>query len=132
MPEKMAFPYGRDKFGRPTWMGIICRDLEKMRKFYEDVLKMRPHSALEDWANYSLGGVYNLELIRCDNSLDYPEPGIHIGFEHPDLDALKEYLDSQGVKTTPMRGDDQGHWFKAWDPEGNIINFTTHVPRKTR
>ena len=132
MPEKMEFPYGRNEFGRPTWMGIICRDLAKMRTFYEDVLKMTPVRDEQD-PTYSLGGVYELDLYpRDDNNPEHSVPGVQMGFEHPDLERLKEYLDAQGVPTSPTRGPPEQRWFKAWDPEGNVIGFSSHVPLKTR
>ena len=131
MPEEMEFPYGRNEFGRPTWMGIICRDVGKQRKFYEEVLKMTLVGENEQGPCYSLGGVYMLELDHYDdNNPEASVPGVQMGFEHPDLEKLKEYLDAQGVPTSLIRGGSEGRWFKAWDPEGNIIGFSNRMPRK--
>ncbi len=131
VPQDLDFPYGRGEFGKPTWMGIICRDLQKLRRFYEDVLKLKPSEEGEDFVSYELGGPYVLELIQCDYSEDYPAPGIQLGVEHPRLEALKAHLHDRGVPTTRLRGGGTG-WFKARDPEGNILNFTNRTSSRKK
>ena len=50
--------------GFPTWVGVVCEDLEGQGRFYEDVLGMRVVGAGEDWVHIDLGTGPHFELLR--------------------------------------------------------------------
>src|SRR5438105_14024701 len=55
----------------PTWIGVICDDLETQRRFYRDALGFRETGGSGDWVHLEVPGGGLFELIQRDPSPQY-------------------------------------------------------------
>src|SRR5919198_6685291 len=53
--------------GRPTWVGLVCDDLQAQRAWYGEVLGLRETAAGQEWVQFDLAGQV-FELLRVDRS----------------------------------------------------------------
>lgn len=111
--------------GFPSWVGVVCDDLEDQRRFYEDVLGMRVVGEGEDWIHFDLGTGPDFELIRRSTEPQYDDVRYQVGFAVDDIEATRRELIGRGV--TPIsdilgtRG--LGRWAYFKDPEGNVFEI---------
>jgi glyoxylase I family protein len=112
---------------------IICRDYEKSKRFYTDVLgfEIIRETYREDRLSYkldlSMNGGYLLELFS------FPDPSVrvtrpeasglrHIAFEEEDVEESIQILSKQGILTEPIRID------KITNKPFTLINDPDHLP----
>jgi predicted enzyme related to lactoylglutathione lyase len=111
--------------GFPSWVGVVCDDLEGQRRFYEDVLGMRVVGEGDDWIHFDLGTGSEFELIRHSNEPQYDGARYQVGFAVDDIEAARRELVARGV--TPIseiigtKG--EGRWAYFKDPEGNVFEI---------
>ena len=111
--------------GFPSWVGVVCDDLEDQRRFYEDVLGMRVVGEGEDWIHFDLGTGPEFELVRRSTEPQYDGVRYQVGFAVDDIEATRRELVGRGV--TPIsdilgtRG--LGRWAYFKDPEGNVFEI---------
>ena|SRR5439155_26038734 len=116
-------------------LALLCADIEKMERFYCDVLgyvvEWRPSAA----ELYLTRGEDNLAL----HAMKEPRPEAretrldHVGLlmsRPDDVDAWAVYLREKGLKldTEPRTHRDGARSFYARDPEGNRLQFLYHPP----
>ena len=117
--------------GFPSWVGVVCEDLEGQRKFYEDVLGMRVVGESDDWIHFDLGTGLDFELIRRSTEPQYDGVRYQVGFAIDDIEATRRELIASGV--TPIsdiqgtRG--LGRWAYFKDPEGNVFEIKESADR---
>jgi catechol 2,3-dioxygenase-like lactoylglutathione lyase family enzyme len=111
---------------------IPAKDLQKTRRWYEDVLGFTVTNDDPDGISYKSGsGVFNLYPTEFAGTaqhtlIEWQVPDIEaivddltskgVTFEQYDMEGLK--TDTKGIATF---GDEKGAWFK--DPEGNILSL---------
>jgi len=112
--------------GFPSWVGVVCEDLDGQRRFYEDVLGMPVVREGEDFVELDLGLPGTMfELIR--RSTDPEDDGMRsqVGFAVDDIEATRRELIARGV--TPiselMGTKGEGRWAYFKDPEGNVFEL---------
>lgn len=120
-------------------LGIMVRDLEKSREFYEGLLGFKLVKTVDDPATGSkmvyleLGGNM-IELIWDPNNVNQakatePKIGlhhIHIYVENVDsIDEIIERLEKKGVPIIekPMRAIRGGRRAAVYDPDGVYVGF---------
>ena len=115
---------------------IFVRDMEAMRRFYEDVLRFRFIRELSpDWVEYQVGG-NTLALARPRRvAADPPTPkgsaSLQLAFRvpPPDVDRCAEELLRQGVSLlSPPTDHSFGHrtlFFR--DPDGNLLEVYAEI-----
>ena len=115
---------------------IFARDMEAMRRFYEDVLRFRFTRELSpDWIEYQVGGNI-LALARPRRvAADPPTPtgsaSLQLAFRvpPPDVDRCAEELMRQGVSLlAPPTDHSFGHrtlFFR--DPDGNLLEVYAEI-----
>src|SRR5215211_6041199 len=67
-----------NELGWPTWIGVVCEDLERQRGFYRDTLGLRETGAGPGWVLFDMGGNL-LEVIQRDESAQYDAARYQVG-----------------------------------------------------
>jgi predicted enzyme related to lactoylglutathione lyase len=86
--------------GFPSWVGVVCEDLEDQRRFYEDILGMRVVGEGDDWIHFDLGTGPEFELVRRSTEPQYDGVRYQVGFAVDDIEAARRELIARGV--TPI------------------------------
>ena len=122
-------------------VGIRVRDLETSRAFYAGLgfefiagpLGPEPVAILAHPSGTVINFILNASTSGTENVLmDVPEK--HPGFTHMalavrDVDAVKQELESQGIRITEGPIDFPGaRAVFVRDPDGNVIEFNQSVP----
>lgn len=117
-------------------IAIICSDYEKSKKFYTDVLGLKPIREVyrEERDSYKLdlevNGIYKIELFSFPNPIVRPSnpeaAGLrHLAFAVPDIQEAVSYLEEQAISVEEIRIDpltDKKFTFFA-DPDGLPIEL---------
>ena len=121
-------------------LALRCRDLERSRKFYEDVIGwsfvgFRPRGVALDLSD----GVNNITLIQqppedCDRPvLEEGREYVHFGVIVDDLDAIWQRLHAWGATLSKENVKERNPIdptvrppvsFKVLDPDGNVVDIT--------
>ena len=111
--------------GFPSWVGVVCEDLEGQRRFYEDIVGMRVVGEGEDWIHFDLGTGADFELLRRSAEPQYDGVRYQVGFAVDDIEATRLELIARGVtpisEINGVKGD--GRWAYFKDPEGNVFEI---------
>ena len=115
----------------PTWIGVICEDLEGQRRFYRDALGLVETGSGDGWVHFELGSNL-LELIQRDPSSQYEQTRYQVGYTVEDIEAARAHLLAIGaVQISEIEGgsDTRNKWCYFQDPEGNVFEITQWVDR---
>lgn len=102
---------------------VPVSDFERARRWYEEVLELRPRKVLEGFlVVYDTGGPTHLCLYVPD--VDKERPGYQDGGAFPnwraeDIDETHRTLLERGVRCTPVQRGPGLAWFTFYDPDGN-------------
>lgn len=108
----------------PTWVGVVCRDLERQRRFYRDVLGLVEAAQGDDWIQFEMGLGATFELIEQSDIPEYDQPRYQVGFEVDDIHTARSELLTRGVQSvSDVKGADS-YWSYFRDPEGNVFEIT--------
>jgi predicted enzyme related to lactoylglutathione lyase len=111
--------------GFPTWVGVVCEDLESQRRFYEDVLGFQAVREGDGFVEYDLAPGTEFELIERSTEPEYDGARYQVGFAVDDIDATRRELIARGV--TPISEihgtPGLGRWAYFKDPEGNVFEL---------
>jgi catechol 2,3-dioxygenase-like lactoylglutathione lyase family enzyme len=118
--------------GYDTATMIPAKDLEKTRRFYEDVLGFSVNSEDPGGITYQSGGTqFNLYPTQFAGTAQHTLIGWNVDDVESVVDELTskgvtfEQYDTEGLKTNAKgiaeMGPERGAWFK--DPEGNILSL---------
>lgn len=114
-------------------ISIIVHDLSRATAFYRDTLGLTLLFTAGNMAFFDCGGVRLMLGPASAPELDHPSSILY--FRVPDINAAHRRLQELGVKIeapprliAPMRTYDL--WMLAFrDPEGNIMELMSEVPR---
>jgi len=110
----------------PTWIGIVCDDLEAQRAFYRDVLAAEEGEEGDGWIHFRFGDRL-LELIARDATPQYEQARYQVGYTVRDIEsARRELLDAGAQQVSRVEGepDSPNRWCYFRDPEGNMFEIT--------
>ncbi|WP_035916865.1 VOC family protein [Flavimarina sp. Hel_I_48] len=82
---------------------LLVSDMQKSADFYRDVLLLNEMKSPLDGPDrkwFSLGGNYQLHLIREDRKMVQNDVATHFSLSINDLDAYIAFLEKKGVKYT--------------------------------
>lgn len=120
----------------PIWIGVVCEDFEKQRRFYRDVPGMPEIDSEESWAWFQVGD--NLfELLGRSEAPEYDRPRYQVGFAVEDIHEARDELLERGVEAlTEVRGGPESlqYWAYFRDAEGNVFSIIQRlrdVPRNS-
>ncbi|WP_421849988.1 VOC family protein [Oricola sp.] len=121
-------------------INFVSEDVERLRRFYADVLGMGEQAddipVREMQRGYNgdvafLGdGAMQMHLAQKDLELGFKTGNIvnpvekgHIAFRTDDIEAFKQRLEEQGVAYSDYAGVAAASWHQIFfrDPEGNVI-----------
>jgi catechol 2,3-dioxygenase-like lactoylglutathione lyase family enzyme len=111
----------------PTWIGVVCDDLDGQGAFYRDVLGLHEADRGEDWIQYDLGPGNTFELIRRSDDPEYDARRYQVGFVVDDIHAARRRLIDRGVEpvTDVLAGSDgTSSWAYFRDRERNVFEIT--------
>lgn len=98
----------------PIWIGVVCDDVSKQRRFYRDMLGMRELEAGDDWVWLDFGAGRLLELIQKSDDRQYQGVGYQIGFEVDDIHTTREELVRRGIEVvTGIEGGEEATEYGA-------------------
>lgn len=115
---------------------IFARDLDAMRRFYENVMGFAPTRALNDrWFEYHLGST-TLALTTHGGRFDDPPPAknalsVQLAFRVPPemVAACAAELEAKGIAlVSPLTDHAFGHrtiFFR--DPDGNVLEIYAEI-----
>ena len=110
--------------GRPTWVGLVCDDLQAQRAWYGEVLGLRETAAGQDWVQFDLAG-HVFELLRVDRSRQqYDARRFQVGFGVAEIHSAREALTRGGARAiSEVEGGLESGGYSAYfrDPEGNVF-----------
>ncbi|HSZ74198.1 MAG TPA: VOC family protein [Rhizomicrobium sp.] len=108
-----------------TQLGLTCRDIDRTRHFYRDLLGL---ALLFEAGGMMFFQLVNIRLmIGLEQKPDQPIGGSILYFDAPDIDVLGSALEAKGVKFTgPAQTVQQTatHELKLrefFDPDGNAL-----------
>lgn len=108
-----------------AFAAYYVRDVQAARRFYKDVLGLKPGEWFnDDWIEFDLGNTI-FALDGTGEALGIT-PGTSTGvvFEVDDVDAMRQRLVDAGVQATEVRDMPSCRVSFASDPEGN--RFAVH------
>ena len=113
------------ELGFPSWVGVVCEDLESQRRFYEEVLGMHAVRDGDGFVAYELEPGGEFELIERSTEPEYDGVRYQVGFAVDDIEATRDELIARGV--TPISeingSKGEGRWAYFKDPEGNVFEL---------
>jgi predicted enzyme related to lactoylglutathione lyase len=119
------------KPGWPSWIGVVARDLEALRAFYQDVLGMRETDHGPDYVQFEMDPGNVFEVIARDPGVaEYREPGYSVAFMVEDIRAAARELEARGVeRLSEIEGGPRSgqYWCYFRDPEGNRFEIAQRV-----
>ena len=113
---------------------LYVKDLERMKRFYSEMLGVEPKANWTNaWAAFDTGGVrFTLHAIPADIAekieIECPpvpresEP-VKLIFEVRDVEGERERLQSLGIRTLRRPWQQHGEACDAINPEGNIFQL---------
>jgi methylmalonyl-CoA/ethylmalonyl-CoA epimerase len=113
-------------------VALTCRDLERAKSFYRDVLGLPFLFEVSNMAFFQLDGVRL--MIGLEHTPDQPLGGSVLYFNAPDIDALGAGLEARGVTFTApahvlQRTDTHELKLRVFlDPDGNALALMGMVP----
>jgi catechol 2,3-dioxygenase-like lactoylglutathione lyase family enzyme len=116
----------------PSWLGVVCADLQAQRGYYRDVLGMRETAASDSWVQFDLGDGRTFELVSVSReATQYDRVRYQPGFDVTDIQLARQELVQRGVEVvTEIEGNSDGgsSWCYFRDPEGNVFEITQRQP----
>jgi catechol 2,3-dioxygenase-like lactoylglutathione lyase family enzyme len=109
----------------PIWIGVVCDDLEKQRRFYRDSLGLSELQAGDGWVWFDFGGRL-LELLARSPLPQYDQRRVTFAFEVDDIHAARADLIRRGVEpVTEVEGGPKSlqYWTYFKDGEGNLFEL---------
>ena len=106
-------------------VGLSCRDLERAKRFYRDMLGLPLLFEASGMLFFQLEGLRLMVGLVHDK--DQPIGGCLIYFDAPDIDALGPALEAKGVKfvnAAQVVQETETHRLKLrefFDPDGNAL-----------
>jgi catechol 2,3-dioxygenase-like lactoylglutathione lyase family enzyme len=113
----------------PIWIGIVCDDLDRQRRFYRDVLGLSEVKHEETAAWFDLEGRL-LELSSRTALPQSDERRVSVGFEVDDIEAARAGLVARGVEAISDidGGPESGsYWTYLRDAEGNVFELVQQL-----
>jgi catechol 2,3-dioxygenase-like lactoylglutathione lyase family enzyme len=113
----------------PTWIGVVCEDLESQRKFYRDTLGLNEVRAEEGFVWFEFENEV-FELLAKSSKPQYDRRRVSFGFEVDDIQRVREELLARGVE--PVTGIEGGrearqYWAYFKDAEGNLFEVVQRI-----
>src|SRR5438046_3043723 len=92
----------------PTWIGIVCDDLDAQRRFYREVFGLRESAQGDGWVHFEFGPNL-LELIQRDESPQYQGRRYQVGYTVEDIEAARNHLLGAGAEQiSDVEGNEEG------------------------
>ena len=123
---------------RPTHLGLRhlalnVRDLDGMKRFYQDLLGFVVEWVPDADNIYLTSGADNLALHRSTKEIGTPSPLDHLGLivrEPEDVDRWAAFLEERGVAMAarPRTHRDGARSCYFHDPDGNSVQVIYHPP----
>ena len=123
---------------RPTHLGLRhlalnVRDLDGMKRFYQDLLGFVVEWVPDADNIYLTSGADNLALHRSTKEIGAPSPLDHLGLivrEPEDVDRWAAFLEERGVAMAarPRTHRDGARSCYFHDPDGNSVQIIHHPP----
>jgi predicted enzyme related to lactoylglutathione lyase len=116
---------------------LYVKDLERMKRFYADLLGTTPtnHDSTEEWATFETGGAsFSLHAIPgvIAKTIEIKSPpipreqhAIKLVFEVKDVESARRHLEFLGAQVLRRPWQKPGEACDAVDPEGNIFQITS-------
>ena len=114
---------------------LYVKDLERMRKFYADMLGVQPTNQhwTDAWATFDAGGArFALHAIPSEMAkhIEIASPPVprergpvKLVFEVKDVESERIRLESLGIETLRRSWQRPGESCDAIDPEGNVFQI---------
>jgi catechol 2,3-dioxygenase-like lactoylglutathione lyase family enzyme len=113
----------------PTWIGVVCDDLECQRHFYRDVLGLKELRGGEDFVWFDFHGKL-LELMAKSPLPQYDRPRVSFAFEVDDIHSARAELIDRGARpVTEIEGGPESlqYWAYFQDAEGNLFELVQRL-----
>jgi len=105
-----------------AFVAIAVSDKERARKFYQEVLELKPTSTQMDgaWVEYDLGPI--TIGVGCHPAWKPSRDGTTVAFEVDDIDAAIAKLNERGVTFDIEKTETPVCWMAQFrDPDGNKL-----------
>jgi extradiol dioxygenase family protein len=117
--------------GWPTWVGVVCDDLDAQRRFYADTIGLQETGSGDGWVHFDIEG--NLfELIQRESLPQYDTRRYQVGFTVKDIHTARRELIAAGAEPiSDVDGEEKSPnaWCYFRDPEGNVFEITQWLDR---
>ena len=118
--------------GWPTWIGVVCDDLDAQRRFYAETMGLQETGTGPGWVHFEIEG--NLfELIKRESLPQYERPRYQVGFTVGDIYSARRELIAAGAEPISDVDGEEGSpnaWCYFRDPEGNVFEITQWLHRE--
>ena len=112
----------------PAWIGVVCDDLEKQRRFYRDSLGLSEVASGAGWLQLDFGPGVTFELLARDAGLpQYDRRRYQVGFGVDDITTARNWLLARKVQPATDiidAADGASRWAYFYDAEGNAFEIT--------
>jgi len=113
-----------DRPSVPHWVGFVCDDLERQRRFYSDTLGLRETDRGDAWVQFDLGTGVTFGIIARSDDPEYDRPRYRVGFVVDDILGARQALLGGDVQpVSDVKGaTSRCAYFR--DPQGSVFEIT--------
>jgi predicted enzyme related to lactoylglutathione lyase len=102
------------------FVAIAVTDVERARKFYQEILELKPSAGEGEWVEYEVGGT--TIGVGCHPAWKPSRDGTSVAFEVDDFDATIAKLKERGVQFEMDTIETPVCWMTILrDPDGNRL-----------
>ena len=119
--------------GRVNGVIIWTHDLDRLTKFYTEMMGLTPHSIRPDFVNFEWGDMrFSIGSHNEINGQAADPYRIMVNFDVQDIQKIHQSLADKGVEF--IRPPEQEHW-GGWvatllDPDGNMLQLLEQPPER--
>lgn len=117
-----------------VWLGVRTKRFREMRKFYENILKLKLVHKENGFRAYDLPNGDRIELFtESYKSHKFFKSGPVVGFLVDKINETRAEMEKKGIKFIgPIHSGSTNDWSHFYGPDGNVYEITTRKSKKLR
>ena len=110
--------------GKLSVIMVVVKDMERSKRFYGEVLGLKPQHDSPEWAQFDAGNISVGLHKESDRLKVEPHEGMQFGFEVEDIQKATEDLKKKGVHFVREPHKEEFGWLAIFkDPDGHHLQL---------